>query len=167
MKKPLDMEQIRTDYEAFIAQKKTVMLSLIDELGQPFASIAACVQHNGKFYVYISKIAEHFQLLEKASVVDALFVADEAVTPNHFATERVRWQCKTALLGNEGHEGVFAKFDEVHNAKMMTVLKGLDFSLFELMPLQGRYVVGFGKAFDLNFADDTMTHVVIDKKEEI
>lgn len=47
---------------------------------------------------------------------------------------------------------------------MIDLLRGLDFSLFELTPLEGRYVVGFGKAFDVNLLENTISHVVIDKK---
>lgn len=164
MQKPIDIEEIRVNYKTFKENKKSLMLSLIDEEGNPFSSTAAFVQLDGKFYVYISKIAEHYALLERAQFADVLFVADESVTQNHFATERARWQCKPTLLGNEGHEEVFEKFNEVHNANMMKLLRTLDFSLFELAPINGRYVVGFGKAFDIDVAEDSLTHVVIDKK---
>lgn len=164
MQRTIDIEQIRKDYEAFIQGRKSFMLSLVDKEGQPFSSSAAFVRVNGKFYVYVSRIAEHHQLLEQAQVVDVLCVADQAMTQNHFATERARWQCTPKNLGNEGHEEVFAAFDDVHSANMMKLLRTLDFSLFELTPLKGRYVVGFGKAFDIDFAEDTLTHVVIDKK---
>lgn len=164
MQKPIDMEQIRKDYEAFIQGRKSFMLSLVDKEGHPFSSSAAFVRVNGKFYVYVSRIAEHYQLLEQAQFVDVLCVADQVVTQNHFATERARWQCTPKILGNEGHEEVFAAFDDVHSANMMKLLRTLDFSLFELTPIKGRYVVGFGKAFDIDFSEDTLTHVVIDKK---
>ncbi|ATP41826.1 heme iron utilization protein [Solibacillus sp. R5-41] len=165
MKTTIDLIQIRSDYEAFLQRKKSLMLSFVTPEGQAFSSSAAFVQVNGKFYVYVSHIADHYQLLEQNDIVDVLFVADEAVTQNHFATERARWQCAPKNLGNEGHEEVFEAFDAVHSKKMMQLLRTLDFSLFELTPLKGRYVVGFGKAFDIDFAEDTLTHVVIDKKK--
>lgn len=164
MKKQIDIEEIKGQYESFLASKKTMVLAMNDEEGNPFSSTAPFVQWEGKFYIYISKIAEHFSNLMNATVADVLFVADEAMTPNHFATERARWQCKPTLLGKEGTPELNAKFDEVHSAKMMNVLRTLDFEFFELQPLKGRYVVGFGKAFDLNYAEDSFTHVVIDKK---
>lgn len=164
MQKAIDMEQIRKDYEGFIQGRKSFILSFVDAEGKPFSSSAAFVRVNGKFYAYVSRIAEHYQLLEQSEVVDVLCVADQGETQNHFATERARWQCTPAILGNEGHEEIFAAFDEVHSANMMKLLRTLDFSLFELTPLKGRYVVGFGKAFDIDFEKDTLTHVVIDKK---
>lgn len=164
MKQTIDIEQIRSNYKTFVQNKKTLVLSLIDEKGNPFSSVAAFVELNGKFYIYISQIAEHFKLLQNAKLADVFFVADEANSPNHFATERARWQCTATYLGNEGHEEIFVKFNQVHSEKMMNLLRTLDFGIFELTPITGRYVVGFGKAFDLNYADDSITHVVIDKK---
>lgn len=164
MQKIIAIEQITKDYEVFVRSRKSFMLSLVDKEGHPFSSSAAFVRVNGKFYVYVSQIAEHHSLLEQAQYVDVLCVADQAVTQNHFATERARWQCTPKYLGNEGYEEVFAAFNEVHSANMMKLLRTLDFSLFELTPVKGRYVVGFGKAFDIDVAEDTLTHVVIDKK---
>ena len=164
MQKELNMEQVKQDYETFIQAKKGCVLSFVDADGKPFSSTTPFVRLNGKFYVYISRVAEHFKLMEQAQFVDVICVADEAVTANPFAPERARWQCTPTYLGNEGHEDVFALFDEVQNAKMMQLLRTLDFSLFELTPLEGRYVVGFGKAFDIDVTTDTLKHVVIDKK---
>lgn len=48
----------------------------------------------------------------------------------------------------------------------MDILRGLDFSLFELTPFEGRYVVGFGLAFDVTIDGKTFKHVVVDKKSE-
>ncbi|MNP29527.1 hypothetical protein D3C76_1225560 [compost metagenome] len=57
-------------------------------------------------------------------------------------------------------------FNADHGAAMVNLLRGLDFSLFELTPLQGRYVVGFGLAFDIDVDANLFNHVVIDKKKD-
>ncbi|MET4559130.1 putative heme iron utilization protein [Lysinibacillus parviboronicapiens] len=163
MKKTIDIEKIKQDYEVFIQGKKSCVLSLINAEGKPFSSTTPFVRVNRKFYIYISRIAEHFQLLEQAQFVDVLCVADEAITSNSFAAERARWQCTPKHLGSDGHEEVFAIFDKVHSAPMMKLLRTLDFSLFELTPIEGRYVIGFGKAFDIDIVNDTLIHVVVDK----
>jgi heme iron utilization protein len=46
---------------------------------------------------------------------------------------------------------------------MTGVLRGLDMSLFELSPIEGRYVVGFGQAFDVDIFGGKFDHVVVDK----
>jgi len=143
-----------------------LILNLLDDNGRPFSSYAPFVKKDDKLYIYISKIAEHFNLMEKNEYVDALLIADESVTINKFATERVRWSCTSKNIGNEGHDEIFELFNTDHGAKMLDVLRGLDFSLFELTPLQGRYVVGFGMAFDLDIDANVFTHVVVDKKKD-
>lgn len=164
MKKTIDVEKNKEKYLAFVESRKNLILNVIDDEGKPFTSCAPFVKKDGKLYIYISKIAEHYDFIDKSEFVDALILADEAATNNQFATERARWNCTSRNIGNEGHDDVFALFNEEFGEKMMDLLRGLDFSLFELTPLRGRYVVGFGLAFDLDIDANVFTHVVIDKK---
>ncbi|QGM29331.1 heme iron utilization protein [Bacillus sp. N3536] len=166
MKKPVDIEKNKEKYLQFVESRKNLILSLIDGEGKPFTSYAPFVKKNGKLYIYISQIAEHYGLMEKNEFVDAFLLADESATVNKFATERARWTCTSINLGNEGHEDIFELFNTAHGSKMLDVLRGLDFSLFELTPLQGRYVVGFGMAFDTDINANVFTHVVVDKKKD-
>ncbi|MEK4246575.1 pyridoxamine 5'-phosphate oxidase family protein [Psychrobacillus sp. FSL K6-2684] len=166
MKKPVDIEKNKEKYLQFVESRKNLILSLIDGEGKPFTSYAPFVKKDGKLYIYISQIAEHYGLMEKNEFVDAFLLADESATVNKFATERARWTCTSINLGNEGHEDIFELFNTAHGSKMLDVLRGLDFSLFELTPLQGRYVVGFGMAFDTDINANVFTHVVVDKKKD-
>lgn len=166
MKKPVDLEKNKEKYLQFVASRKNLVLSLIDDEGKPFSSYAPFVKKDGKLYIYISQIAEHYGLMEKNEFVDAFLIADESETANKFATERARWTCTSINLGNEGNEDIFELFNTDHGSKMLDVLRGLDFSLFELTPLQGRYVVGFGMAFNMDIDANEFTHVVVDKKKD-
>lgn len=66
----------------------------------------------------------------------------------------------TALnVGNEGYEEVFAKFEAKFGAPTFNMLRTLDFSLFELTLAKGRYVIGFGQAFDVDFPGEHFEHV--------
>ena len=164
MKKPMDLEKEKQNFESFLARKKTCVLSMIDTNGEPFASTAPIVNVGQTFYIYISKIAEHFAFIQNSKVVDVMFVADEAEMNNHFATERARFKCVPKNIGNDGHEQVFAMFAKIHGESMMNLLRTLDFSLFALTPIEGRYVVGFGKAFNVTLDGTTFEHVVVNKK---
>ncbi|WP_342514403.1 heme iron utilization protein [Sporosarcina sp. FSL K6-1522] len=167
MKKVVDVEKNKEKYLQFVESRKNLILNLLDDKGKPFTSCAPFVKKDGKMYIYISQIAEHYGYMERNDLVDALLIADEAETKNTFATERARWSCVPKNIGNEGHEEIFELFTADHGANLMDVLRGLDFSLFELTPLQGRYVVGFGMAFDLDFEANVFTHVVVDKKKTV
>ena len=167
MTKLIDLEKNKEKYLQFVESRKNLILNLLDDEGRPFTSCAPFIKKDGKLYIYISQIADHYGYMENSEYVDALLVADESATNNPFATERARWSCTPANLGNEGHEDIFELFNTNYGAKLMDVLRGLDFSLFELTPLQGRYVVGFGMAFDLDIDANIFTHVVIDKKKTV
>lgn len=91
--------------------------------------------------------------------------ADEAQSNNKFATERARWICTTKNIGNDRHDDIFTLFNDAYGDKLMDVLRGLDFSLFELTPETGRYVVEFGLAFNCTIDGSTFEHVVIDKEK--
>lgn len=166
MKKPVDLEKNKENYLNFIATRKIVILSLIGDEGKPFISYAPFVKKEGKLYIYISRIADHYRYMESNDFVDVMLIADESETNNKFATERVRWNCTSSNIGNDGNDDIFELFNNDHGSKMMDLLRGLDFSLFELTPVDGRYVVGFGMAFDLDVEANKFEHVVIDKKKE-
>ena len=167
MKKPIDVEKYKENYLQFITNRKNLILSLIDDEGKPFISYAPFVKKDGKFYIYISQIADHYRYMENNEYVDALLIGDESTTNNKFATERVRWSCTSINIGNQGQEDIFELFNTDHSSKMMDLLRGLDFSLFEMTPLQGRYVVGFGLAFDLDLDANMFNHVVVDKNKDV
>jgi hypothetical protein len=166
LEKSIDLEKYKENYLQFIANRRNLILGLIDDEGKPFISCAPFVKKEGKFYIYISKIADHYRYTEKNEYVDVLLIANESATNNKFATERVRLNCTSSNIGNDGHEDIFELFNTDHGAKTMDLLRGLDFSLFELTPLQGRYVVGFGMAFDIDVDANVFNHVVIDKKKD-
>lgn len=165
MRKAVNLEENKMNYLNFIANRKNLILGLIDDEGVPFVSYAPFVKKAGKLYIYISAIAEHYKYIEKNEYVDVLLIADESFTNNKFATERVRWRCTSKRIDEAGHEDIFEQFNTDHGASMMNLLRGLDFSLFELTPLHGRYVVGFGLAFDLDLDANVFNHVVVDKQD--
>lgn len=122
--------------------------------------------HEGKLYIYISKISEHYKIIEANHLISIMMLADEQDAPNLFARERVRFQCAPTNIGNDGYEDIFAKFENNNGAPLMGVLRGLDFSLFELTPKEGRYVIGFGQAFDIDLSGEKFQPVVVDKNKK-
>ncbi|WP_019241067.1 MULTISPECIES: HugZ family pyridoxamine 5'-phosphate oxidase [Bacillus] len=166
MTKQIDIDQKREQYNQFVHKCKTIVISSKDQNGHPFISYSPFVQHDGNFYIYISKISDHYSYIEENDVIHVMLLADEQDASNLFARERARFQCTTTNIGNDGYEEIFDKFEEIHGAPMMGVLRGLDLSLFELTPIEGRYVVGFGLAFDIDLPGEKFHHVVREKKDK-
>ncbi|GHD60588.1 HugZ family pyridoxamine 5'-phosphate oxidase [Jeongeupia chitinilytica] len=160
----IDLAAARQQYLDFVASRKTLAISCLDPDGAPFISYAPFVHRDGRFYIYISRLAEHYQYIEARRQANVMLLADEADSANLFGRERARWLCAVKNLGNEGFDEVFALFDARFGDKMLALLRGLDFSLFELTPQPGRYVVGFGKAFDVSVDGELFVHVAVDKK---
>lgn len=162
--KPVNIEKEKENFLHFIESKKTCVMSMLNAEGEPFISNSPFVKIGDAFYIYISRIADHYRFLENSKFVDIMLIADEASTHNHFATERLRFKCVPENIGNEGHEEIFEAFSKTQGNQIMSLLKTLDFSLFALVPVEGRYVVGFGKAFEVNPSGTKFEHVVVDKK---
>ncbi|WP_285768203.1 pyridoxamine 5'-phosphate oxidase family protein [Peribacillus sp. SI8-4] len=165
MAKSIDIPAKKEQYLRFLKKCNTMVISSKDAFGEPFISYAPFVQHEGKFYIYISKISDHYQFIEANERISIMLLEDEQSSTNLFALERVRFQCTAENIGNDGHEVIFSKFSENHGAPMMGVLRGLDLSLFELTPKDGRYVIGFGQAFSVDLPADKFEHVVVDKNK--
>lgn len=157
--KPMDTEVLKKNYQELVSTTKSIFLSTIALDGSPFLSYAPFVEHEGKVYVYLSKIAEHYHNLEANGAVDIMLAADESASKNIFARERVRFKGTALNVGNEGYEEVFAKFEAKFGVPTFKMLRTLDFSLFEMTLAKGRYVIGFGQAFDVDFLGEHFEHV--------
>lgn len=157
------MTKTKQQYVEFVSKARTLIISTIDEAGKPFTSYAPFVKHDGKLYIYISKIANHYRHIDERPEVDVMLIEDEASTANLFARQRARFACRATNLGNAANEDVFQLFDELFSANLMKMLRGLDFSLFELSITEGRYVVGFGQAFEVDLDGENIVHVTVDK----
>jgi len=165
MQKQLNIETFKQKYVDFINETKTIVISTKDRNGDPFISYAPFVKHEESFYIFISKISDHYQFIEDNENIYIMLIADESKSPNLFARERARFQCTSENIGNEDQEEIFDKFEQIHGLPMMNMLRGIDMSLFKLTPSEGRYVIGFGAAFDVDLAANKFAHVVVDKNK--
>lgn len=151
-------------YRRFFERARTLVISSLDEEGEPFVSSSPFVEFDGDLYIYLSRIAEHHAHLERHPRVHVMAVADESATPNPFARERVRFPCRVEKVASPHRaDAVLEQFAERFNPNVVGLLRTLDFSLFMLTPAIGRYVVGFGKAFDTDLTGQTFTHVFMDE----
>ena len=160
------LEDRAQDYREFRDNCQTLVLSTIDDAGQPFISYAPFVIHEWQMYVYISKIAEHYWHLSASKSVNAMMLADESASRNLFARERARFLCDVEVIEDEtGYGQVFDKLNGRFKKSLLDLLRTLDFSLFRLTPSTGRYVVGFGLAFDTDLEARDFAEVQVEKRK--
>ncbi|MGL6104855.1 pyridoxamine 5'-phosphate oxidase family protein, partial [Romboutsia sp.] len=137
--------------EKLLKEKHTLMVSSKDKQGEANISCAAYVYCNKKIYIYISEIANHYQNLLDNPKISAMIIEDEQNAKTVFDRERISLNCVARRLeeSNEVLQTIYEKFDESHGAKMMKILKTMDFDIFELEILGGRYIEGFSRVQDI------------------
>lgn len=147
-----DSTLIYTEYRAFLANFKTVLLASSSADNQPEASYAPYVAVGHDYYIYVSELATHTRNLLETGRCSLLFIEDEANTNNLFARRRLTFQCTATDIGRDSPAAtaILDQFSESFG-KFMQLLRTLpDFHLFRLSPQSGNYVAGFGKAYALS-----------------
>ena len=136
--------------ENLMQRQKSIIISSLNSNNLPEISYAPFVMVDNNIYVYLSKAANHYYNLSKNKNCSLMIIEDEKDSKTIFARERVTFEGEAVKLGSVD-ECVFDKFDEVHGDSMMSVLKKMDFDMFKIGIKKGRYVKGFGQAFDIIF----------------
>ncbi|MDI1276779.1 HugZ family protein [Methylobacter sp.] len=157
-----ELEDISSCYQELMASQQTLLLSTASANGVPDISYAPFVRDDaGVFYIYVSEMACHTVNLLNNPQASILFIRPESESPNLFARERAVLSCSVTEIIRD--DAIYAgriqalqdKFGEV-----VGVLRSLsDFHLFALRPENGRYVMGFGRAFSINVSDGSLRHI--------
>ena len=157
-----ELEDITRRYQVLMASQQTLLLSTASAIGIPDISYAPFMRDDeGVFYIYISEMACHTVNLLNNPQASVLFIRPESESPNLFARERAILSCSVKEISRD--DAIYAeriqdlqdKFGEV-----VSVLSSLsDFHLFALRPENGRYVIGFGRAFSINVNDGSLCHI--------
>jgi hypothetical protein len=137
----------------FIAGFRSVVLSTIDEAGDPFASYAPFVRQANRYYIFISDIARHARNLKARPACALFFIEDESTCENIFARKRVVLQCDAQSIAREtpGFDAVMQAFTARFDPKLIATLRSMqDFNLYEFTPARGEAVFGFGQAYDIH-----------------
>lgn len=133
-------------------KSQTIQMATLSAHGLPAISYAPFVRDTaGGFYIFVSGLASHTQDLLRNPHVAVMLIADEQASRQIFARTRATWQCIAELVGRD--EVIFAQMLDALESRFGSVVKLLrglgDFTLFRLQPQSGRFVMGFGQAFEL------------------
>ena len=144
-------------------QVRSLVLGTVGEKGLPRVSYAPYVRDAcGNFFVYLSHLSEHTSELITNKVASILLVEDESGVEQIFARVRISYLCDVVTIDRDDalYESTLDRFKD-RFGNVMDVLRSLpDFVLFQLSPRSGRFVTGFGQAYDLTGAHlDQLTHI--------
>jgi heme iron utilization protein len=150
------LENAQVAYQGFTEQFQSAIISTVSKEGVPNASYAPFVMDDNKnIYIYVSGLSTHTQNLHAVPKVSVLFIEEESQTKQIFARRRLNFDCSATLVERETElwnlivDNFESRFGEI-----IPVLRDLpDFRIFQLKPSQGRFVIGFGAAYEVDPSD--------------
>lgn len=150
------------DLQKLLCSQQTLSIATVSPEGISNIGYAPFVlDKQGCFYIYVSELAVHTCNLLRLPTTSVMVIRPEAEANNPYARERAIYQCQAIFIGR--NEPLFALMMEAFSQRfgaVIDLLKSLsDFHLIQLRPENGRYVVGFGRAFAINTSDGSLTSI--------
>lgn len=154
-----DLTEVARICADFPRRFQSLVLATADPDGCPQASYAPFVAEAGHYFVYLSDLAAHTAHLRARPHASVLFITDEALTVQMFARQRLTLRCHAVEhpRGSPRFDPTMDRFEDRFGAIVRVLRSMSDFSLFELIPTEGSYVAGFGRAYSLS--GDDLSHV--------
>lgn len=146
-----ELNDILDESRRFPAQFQSLHLATCNAMGEPEASYATYVEHEGSYYVYTSELSAHTANLAASGRCSVLFIESEADAKHLFARRRLTLQCSAIECHRDSSEfePLMDMFVQKFGNFMGMMRKLADFHLYQLRPQSGGYVAGFAQAYTL------------------
>lgn len=154
VKKTHDISAVKADLEAFLGEFGSVCLATLGENGEPVCTYAPLISHDSARYIYISEVSEHFSNIKNhPKNFEVMFLEDESKAASVILRKRARFRAEAEFIARESAE-FSAALDSFERANgggggIKTIRKMEDFHLIKLNFGAGRFVKGFGQAYDI------------------
>lgn len=156
-----DFSQIAKEINEFMLSFNSVSLATLNADGEVVCSYAPFVSTKWGNYIYISEVSEHFNNIKaNPNNIEIMFLEDESKAASIILRKRLRYRVNATFL-ERGQ-----KFDEIYDeferqtggeGGIKTIRQMLDFHLVKFEFKKGRFVKGFGAAYDIE--NGSITHV--------
>lgn len=153
---PSTQEEIKI----FLQEFNSAILGTTDG-NLPLTSYAPIVEVDNKYYIYISSMADHYSNIQSnPNQITVLFLEDENKAKSIFIRRRLRYEARAHFIerDSEVFKKVLDEFESKIGGESKILRKFRDFSLIELQFGIGRFVRGFGEAYDI-YPDGRILHV--------
>lgn len=146
-----NLNEIRNKIDILKKTRKSIILATINNEGAPLASYSPYVEYTGKLYLYLSSLSEHKQNIIENKKLSVLFIEDEKDAKLIALRERLTYEGLGELIEDSTlQEQIQNLFVIEHGKSYETLPKMHDFSLIEVSLGKGRYVFGFGNAYEID-----------------
>lgn len=150
-----DFKAINNDIKEFIASCGSINIASINKDGNVIISYAPFIESDGSYYIYISEVADHFASISaNPSNIEIMFIQDESKASSVILRIRLKYRAKATFIKRDSEEFNVA-LDAFENknsgAGGINMIRNMaDFHLVKLDFYEGRFVKGFGQAYDIN-----------------
>ncbi len=140
------------DCWALIQNTLALSLATVTADGDPECSYTPYLfQEQAGFFILISELSSHTSNLRLNGKAGVLITQPESDIHQAFARPRVRLSCQAVIVTPDSE--IYRSVVESMQSRLgetVEILTGLpDFSLWQLKPLSGRWISGFGKAIPI------------------
>lgn len=164
MKNKVLQRQLNTEVIDLLNRTKSLFLSSLNQDGSPHASYAPFAIKDDVLLILISGLAAHTQNLLRTPKLSGLVTEDEAQCDDIFARLRVSYDFEVSIVAAQSDEW-YAGIQQLQarlGSRVEQISQLGDFVLFKLTPIKGRFVKGFGRAYDIlggTLAGEEVVHV--------
>lgn len=153
--KTYDLDAVKREMEIFKQSFHSLCIASVDKNGKAVMSYAPYISCEGRDYIYISEVAEHFgSISANPKNMEVMFLQDESKAKSAILRVRLKYACEAAFIERESEEfnRVFDEFERATGGSggIKTIRKMRDFHLINLKLGKGRFVKGFGQAYDVD-----------------
>ncbi|ASQ29729.1 iron-responsive cellular heme oxygenase [Campylobacter avium LMG 24591] len=150
-----DLATIKQELLDFKKEFGSVCMATVSKEGEVVCSYAPIIQCEAGDFIYISSVAEHFaNIKNNPNNVEVMFLEDESKAASVIVRKRLRYKSELEFVSRD--DALFDKvYDEFEKQRgsgggIKTIRGMLDFHLIKLSYKQGRFVKGFGQAYDID-----------------
>ncbi|WP_305862582.1 HugZ family heme oxygenase [Helicobacter cholecystus] len=132
----------------------SIILSTLSKENLPIVSYAPLLKYKGRFFIYISEVADHYASLRaNPNALEVLFLEDECKAKSVILRKRLKYKASVEFKQKDAEfEEIFSAFEESNSSAggLKSIKNMKDFHLIELYFKEGRFVKGFGGAYDID-----------------
>lgn len=149
-----DKEAIASEIESFKDEFNTILLASMSKDNKPHISYSPLLRYEDNYYLYVSEVAAHCEnLRNNPNLVQVMFIEDESKAKSILARKRLTYDVSVAFLPRDNFfDKVYDNFESrVGKSGGVGQVRSMqDFHLIKLQFNAGRFVKGFGQAYNID-----------------
>lgn len=148
-----DFSGVEKEMQEFMQEFNSVCLASLSPKGEVVCSYAPFIQTKWGNFIYISEVSEHFTNIKAhPKNIEIMFLEDESKAASAILRKRLRFRTEASFIERgEFFDKVYDEFEKKTGGAggIKTIRTMLDFHLIKFEFKKGRFVKGFGQAYDI------------------